>query len=111
VAVHFPEDQATRYAGGDLGWITDGIDRGALPGPVTAALATLTEQGQLSGVIDSPGGFHLLKFMEISPEAVRPFAAVRGKIVTALNALRHGQDAAALQAALDGIPVSLPGGP
>lgn len=69
------QDAGSANKGGDLGWIAPG----AQPGPLDKAIFGLT-QNQVSGVVESPFGLHIVKVTEISPGAVKPLAEVKDQI-------------------------------
>ena len=63
--------------GGDVGWIWAG--GGALPPVERAALAL--QPGQMSDIVESRRGFHLIKATERRPAGPIPFADARDRIV------------------------------
>jgi len=68
-------DHPTRPWGGAM----DPVARGQLTGPLEAAAFGL-QRGELSGVVEAPGGLYVLKLEERMPEATVPFAAARERI-------------------------------
>ena len=69
------QDSGSATKGGDLGWIAPG----AQPGPLDKAIFGLA-QNQISGVVESPFGLHIVKVTEISPGAIKPLAEVKDQI-------------------------------
>lgn len=65
-------DDETAAHGGDRGF----VDRGALPPPL-AQVAFSLPIGQLSDVIETPPGYHLIEVIERRPAGVLPFEAAR----------------------------------
>jgi len=75
------EDQASRYQGGDTGWVTaSGMD-GWEPS-VTEALLALKGPGETAPLIETPRGFHIVRLAEIRGATVHPLAGVS-------EAIRH----------------------
>lgn len=69
------QDAGSAANGGDLGWLAPGM----LSGPLEKAIFSQT-QGQVSGVIESPSGLHIVKVTEIHPAAIKPLAEVKDQI-------------------------------
>jgi hypothetical protein len=91
LALRYSEDQATRYTGGDSGWLarSDKIPRWE-KSVVDAAFA-LKETGALSPVIRGRDGFYLLKLIEAKPAETKPIEQVRDTIVYRLTVARQQQ--------------------
>lgn len=64
LAIDYSDDDGTRSAGGDLGWLSD--TSSMLPGgdAVKRALADLRTAGEISPVIEGRDAFYLLRLME-----------------------------------------------
>lgn len=77
-------DQATKFKGGNLGWLVEGAPGSGLDPAVLTAIFALREPGEMSGVIEGAAGFYRVRLMERQPETVRPLAQVRGRIQQAL---------------------------
>ncbi len=69
------QDSGSAAKGGDLGWIAPGSQAGALDKAIFGLA-----QNQVSGVVESPFGLHILKVTEISPAAIKPLAEVKDQI-------------------------------
>lgn len=69
------QDGGTADKGGDLGW----VGRGMLVGPLEDAIFGL-QAGQVSGVVQSQYGFHVVRVTEISAGKFKPLAEVRGQV-------------------------------
>jgi peptidyl-prolyl cis-trans isomerase C len=74
------DDQATRYAGGDTGWLTRGIVGTRWPEEVTAAAFAVSQPGQFAPLVDTPQGFYIVRLTERRPARLRPLAEVRDTI-------------------------------
>lgn len=82
LAVRHSDHQASRYRGGDLGWL-------ALPthsAPLTAeeeialALSKLSQPGEVAPLIHTGGGFYIAKLRQRRPAGVRPLSEVGEEI-------------------------------
>lgn len=78
VAVKYSDHQASRYRGGDIGWINNNSRWDA---QLISAFRTLSAPGELSEVLETDTGFYLLKLMELKPSRVQPLTEVRDQIV------------------------------
>ncbi len=65
LAKQYSKEEATRNNGGDLGWFPKGI----MP-PEFEAAAFQLQPGQVSGVVTTPLGFHIIKVLERDPARV-----------------------------------------
>lgn len=74
------QDAGSAPKGGDLGWLGEGMLAGAL-GEAVFGL----NEGQVSGVIESPSGFHVFQVTEIQPAAAKPLAEVRDQIIAEIR--------------------------
>jgi len=64
------QDAGSAAQGGDLGW--------TVPEVLSQAAASLSKD-QVSGVVQSPAGFHILKVTDFQPSSVPPLAEVKDK--------------------------------
>ncbi|MBN3742642.1 MULTISPECIES: SurA N-terminal domain-containing protein [Burkholderia] len=76
------QDAPSAAKGGDLGFITRGSTAG---GKAFDDAAFALKQGDVSGVVQSDLGFHILKATEVKPAAVKPFADVKDQIAADLK--------------------------
>jgi peptidyl-prolyl cis-trans isomerase D len=88
IAKESSQDEATASKGGDLG----SIARGRMEAPFEEAAFAL-QPGQVSDVVETPGGFHIIKLEEHLPGGVRPVDAVRDEIITALKTTKAEEQA------------------
>ncbi|CAB3670842.1 MULTISPECIES: SurA N-terminal domain-containing protein [Achromobacter] len=69
------QDAGSATNGGDLGWLAPGM----LSGPLEKAIFSQAKD-QVSGVVESPSGLHIIKVTEIQPAAIKPLAEVKDQI-------------------------------
>lgn len=75
-------DKASAARGGDLGFFEAGR---MVPAFEQAAFA-LEKPGQLSGVVETQFGYHILKLQERKPAGVRPYEEVRADLIKEIRA-------------------------
>jgi peptidyl-prolyl cis-trans isomerase D len=80
LAKQHSQDPGSASKGGDLGFFA----RGMMVKPFEEAAYAL-KQGQVSDVVRSDFGFHIIQLTGIKPERVRPLAEVRGEIAAELK--------------------------
>ena len=66
---------SSKSNGGDLGWVVKGI----MVKPFEDALFSL-EEGQVSGIVKTSFGFHIIKVEEIDKGKLKPFDIVKDKV-------------------------------
>lgn len=74
------QDAGSAGKGGDLGWLAPGM----LAGPLEKTVFGLAKD-QVSGVVESPSGLHIVKVTEIQPAAIKPLAEVRDEITAEIR--------------------------
>jgi peptidyl-prolyl cis-trans isomerase D len=74
------QDPASAEQGGDL----DVVEKGALPKPVEDAVFKL-KQGEISDVVESEFGYHILTVTALKPAVVKPLDDVKGDILADLK--------------------------
>jgi len=67
---------ATRARSGDLGWVS----RGVMVKAFDAALFALQKPGDLSGIVQTSFGFHVIRLDEIDPGRLQPFETVKSQV-------------------------------
>jgi peptidyl-prolyl cis-trans isomerase D len=80
LAKQYSQDPGSAEKGGDLGY----FGRGMMVKPFEDAVYSLKE-GQISDVVRSDFGFHLIKVTGIRAEQARPLAAVRDEVLAELK--------------------------
>lgn len=74
------QDAGSADQGGDLGWLAPGMLAGALE----KAIWSLSKD-QVSGVVESPSGLHIVKITELQPAALKPLDQVRDEITAEIR--------------------------
>ncbi|MBI3046712.1 MAG: peptidyl-prolyl cis-trans isomerase [Acidobacteria bacterium] len=95
LARKFSEDEGTRENGGDL----DYFGRGRMV-PEFEQAAFALEPGQVSDVVRTQFGFHVIKVVDKKPAVTRPFEEVRAQIEEQLKMQRADEQLAARAAEL-----------
>jgi len=75
------QDPGSAEKGGDLGFFA----RGAMVKPFEDAVFGLAKEGELSGVVQSDFGFHIVKLTGVKAEKLRSFDEAKGEIVAELK--------------------------
>ncbi len=88
LATKYSEDDESKVKGGDLGYFSKGQ---MVPEFDTAAFAL--EPGQISDVIKSPFGYHIIKLVDKKPATTRPLEEVRAQIEDQLKTQRAQEEA------------------
>jgi hypothetical protein len=89
LAVANSDHQASRYQGGDIGWLRDGKGPSWLPPEVIAVAWELATPGQVSEVVALEQAVFLLRLIERKDAGVRPLADVAPAIRSELLAARR----------------------
>lgn len=75
------QDPGSADKGGDLGYFA----RGAMVKPFEEAVFALAKEGDVSGVVQSDFGFHIIRLTGVKAEKVRAFDEVKSEIATELK--------------------------
>ena len=86
------QDPGSAERGGDLGF----FGRGAMVKPFEEAAFGLAKEGDVSGVVQSDFGFHIIKLAGVKAEQVRPFEDVRNELAAELKKAEAGRKFAEL---------------
>ena len=84
LAKTFSSDTFSAENGGDLGWFGKGIMDPAFEDSAFA----LTNKGEVSGVVKSEFGYHIIKLTDIKPEQVNSFENVKEEITVKVKTLK-----------------------
>lgn len=107
LAQRYSEDQATRYLGGDAGWLSRG-EQGRWDKAVTEAAFALTKPGEVSPVIQAANAFWLVKLIEKQGAGRRPLEEVAEGIRYQLSlAKRHRQQDELHEAMTAGLKIEI----
>jgi len=91
LALQHSEDQSTRYAGGDAGWVQQDVAAPRWDPAVVDAAFDLAEPGASAPLVDTPGGFYIVRLLEKRSSGVRPFADVKEAIAYELSQQKRYQ--------------------
>lgn len=80
LAKEFSQDSGSASQGGDLGWISKNM----LVPQVETAVFEL-DRGKISGVVESPFGFHVINVVDVQPASVKPLSEVKEDIVNEIR--------------------------
>ncbi|MGJ8649125.1 MAG: peptidylprolyl isomerase [Opitutaceae bacterium] len=86
LAVKYSEDATSRFKGGDVGWLQEGRSQYRWPAEVIESGFTLSENRELSPVIETDSGFYVIMRIDAREAVVRPlegnfFASVQNQIL------------------------------
>jgi len=90
LAVHYSDDQASRYRGGEVGWVVEGQPDSRLPAPVMDAMFALAP-GSLSEPIETETGLVLVRVLETRPAEMQPLDEVAEAIRLEIQAAKIDQ--------------------
>lgn len=82
-------DDSTAAKGGEIGWLT----QAQLPAPLDKAVFSLAK-GEISNVIETPTGFHIVKVDDIREEKTESLKDARPEITRTLKAEKSKREAA-----------------
>lgn len=80
VAVEYSDHQQTRYRGGDTGWIEEGRYDQRFDKEIIDKIFDIIEPGQVTPVIETEGGYYIIKLIEKKESSTRPLREVRARI-------------------------------
>lgn len=88
LAIRYSDDPASRYRGGDIGWMEPDHPKQRWPGVVIEAGLAL-EPGQVSDVIETEDGLYLAMKTDARPSRVTPIEEVRAALHQSLLARKR----------------------
>ncbi|HEX3131239.1 MAG TPA: peptidylprolyl isomerase [Thermoanaerobaculia bacterium] len=87
LAAENSDDPGSKMQGGDLSWVL----RGQMVPPFDKAGFALTKPNELSPVVESQFGYHIIQLLERQPASAVPFEEAKGRIVQMLKQQQAGQ--------------------
>lgn len=78
LAAKYSDDPGSAKQGGELGWVS----KGTMVKPFEDALFGLQKPGQMTGLVKSQFGYHIIELEGIRAASVKPFAEVRDQLLT-----------------------------
>lgn len=90
IAVHYSDDQASRYRGGEVGWVVEGQPDSRWAAPVMEAMFALAP-GSLSEPIETDTGLVLVRVLETRPAEMQPLDEVAAAIRLEIQAAKIEQ--------------------
>ncbi len=92
LAQKYSDDPGSRNKGGDLGLIS----RGTIPMKQFEDAVFGLKPGEFSNVVETAGGFHIIKLLEIKGGDTKPFDQVKADIATRIKEQKAGNEFAEL---------------
>jgi parvulin-like peptidyl-prolyl isomerase len=80
LAARYSDHQASRYRGGDIGWIVDGSPADRWPAELVDAVQDLASPGDTAPLVEAADGYYLVRLIERRPQQVEPLAAVAERL-------------------------------
>ncbi|HEY6555018.1 MAG TPA: peptidylprolyl isomerase [Vicinamibacteria bacterium] len=87
LAAENSDDTGSKVRGGDLSWVS----RGQAPPPFEQAAFALAKPNDLSGVVESPAGFHIIQLVAREAANAVPFEEARPRITQMLQQQQAGE--------------------
>ena len=108
LAIDYSEDQASRYKGGDIGWVDKDRDGYRWPKEVVSAGFALPTRGAISDVIETTSGLYLVSRLDSRDGVVTPLSEVEPTIRRQLAAEKRRQaEETFLSKSREGVPVEI----
>ena len=77
LARRYSEDPSAKQNGGDLGFFS----HGSMVKPFEDAAFGLKTSGEIAGPVETPFGYHIIRFIERKPASTKPFDTVKDQLV------------------------------
>lgn len=98
LAAQYSDDQASRYLGGDTGWLVAGQPDSRFAPAVIAAVFGLDRAGQLAPLVETADGLYVIRLVDTRPATRRPLEEVAPLIRAQLLAEKRHRRLEALYA-------------
>ena len=85
LAAQYSESQASRYAGGDIGWLVPGKEYSNLDKALLQSINTLKNKNELAPLVKAKDGFYLVKLIDKKPLEQQPLTLVEQNIRQTLH--------------------------
>jgi peptidyl-prolyl cis-trans isomerase D len=86
LAKKYSDDPGSKDQGGELGWIKHGVTV-----PQFDAVAFAQKAGQISGLVRTQYGYHIIQTEAVQPAHIKPLDEVKASIVDLLTKQKEGQ--------------------
>ncbi|HTV82698.1 MAG TPA: peptidyl-prolyl cis-trans isomerase [Acidobacteriaceae bacterium] len=86
LAKKYSDDPGSKDQGGELGWIKHGVTV-----PQFDAVAFAQRPGQISGLVRTQYGYHIIQTEAVQPAHIKPLDEVKASIVDVLTKQKEGQ--------------------
>jgi len=100
LALKYSEDAATRYQGGDVGWLAKNAADFRFGPAVAGAILALSNPGDLTPVIRTRDGLVLARLMEKKPASTRPLSELKEGLAYRLSRAKADRREAEFHAAM-----------
>ncbi|MFT4550879.1 MAG: peptidyl-prolyl cis-trans isomerase C [Verrucomicrobiales bacterium] len=100
-AAKYSDDQASRYRGGDIGWLELGKNHAKVPPEVMEAGHELAAGEAVSEVIETVTGYYLVRCLASKPAAVSPLKQVAARLRSELLKDKRASAERAFEAKLE----------
>ena len=91
LAAKYSEDQASRYQGGDIGWVAKDQSGSPWGQPLLEALLALRHPGELTPVLRTERGLVIARLMERQPAGTRPLSEMKDGLGYRLSRARAAE--------------------
>ena len=87
LAAEYSDDQGNSESGGNLGYFA----RGQMVKPFEDAAFLLEEEGDISDLVETDFGYHIIRFVDREPEQQRSFEQVKDQLIASVQERRREQ--------------------